>query len=450
MNKKWLKDMLKLTAISFCLMLCFTLSVPPAEAKTSKAKVTAIALKKGKQYKIKNGSKAYGWRTSDKKIATVTSKGVIKAKKSGVVTIKGYRGKKVLKYRVAVNGVKLSAANFPYAKFRKVITKYDKDKDGLFSKKEIDSVTYFQWRFYKKTDAKDLKGLNIFTNITELYLYDAEVDTKYFNKLGKLKVLSLQNEDTEENLNIINANLTYFPKLTYLSVNDSGEMAKAEFHSLDVSKCPNLKYFSCYNTSIDKLDLSKNIKLTTLSLSNNMNLSADSIIYPETVKSLQILSLLGVSIENSNLGKMTELRSLTCNMVKEIDVTPLSKLEALSICDSQIEKLNLVNLTRLTYLSCSRNSALSELTFKNTPALETINCDRNQLTELDLRGLFRLRTIDCTVNKLVSLNLVDNTSLEELQCWQNSLTQINVYSRAIQYVYCDEECTVIGAKKWQG
>lgn len=63
--------------------------------KTYKCKVTVVGfnkenltLTKGKKYKLKvRNAKAKKWRVGNKKIATVTSKGVVKAKKSGRTTI---------------------------------------------------------------------------------------------------------------------------------------------------------------------------------------------------------------------------------------------------------------------------------------------------------------------------------------------------------------------------
>lgn len=58
-----------------------------------------------KSVKPKAASKKVTWKSSDKKVATVTSRGVVKAKKAGTATItaKAVKGKAVAKCRIKVN-----------------------------------------------------------------------------------------------------------------------------------------------------------------------------------------------------------------------------------------------------------------------------------------------------------------------------------------------------------
>ena len=96
------KQKKKLTAIILaCILAISSLAVQPVRTQAAKKKVTAITLNaKSKTLyegewatlKIKNvtpakGSKSVIWKTSNKKVATVTAKGKVTAKKKGTVKI---------------------------------------------------------------------------------------------------------------------------------------------------------------------------------------------------------------------------------------------------------------------------------------------------------------------------------------------------------------------------
>lgn len=100
-------------ALAFC-MLATAVPVTNVDAKAkpklSKKKVTLTVGKKVK-LKVKNaGKKKVKWKTSNKKVAKVNKKGVVKAKKAGKATITAKVGKKTLKCKVTVKKSKGSAA----------------------------------------------------------------------------------------------------------------------------------------------------------------------------------------------------------------------------------------------------------------------------------------------------------------------------------------------------
>ena len=80
---------------------------------------SAITLKRGKtvtayicrteRAKFKVSGSKYKWKTSNKKIATVTSSGIVTAKKNGKVTITAQKGRTVYKCRLIVETPKLSS-----------------------------------------------------------------------------------------------------------------------------------------------------------------------------------------------------------------------------------------------------------------------------------------------------------------------------------------------------
>lgn len=111
---------LRRTIGAILLALCMSIVVPTtvplvqnittveaAKVKLSKSKATLI---KGQTLKleVKNTSKNVKWSTTDKKIATVTSSGKVKAKKTGTVTIIAKVGNKQYKCKIKVETPKIS------------------------------------------------------------------------------------------------------------------------------------------------------------------------------------------------------------------------------------------------------------------------------------------------------------------------------------------------------
>lgn len=90
-------------------------TVEAAKVKLSKNKATLI---KGQTLKleVKNTSKKVKWSTTDKKIATVTSNGKVKAKKTGTVTIIAKVGNKQYKCKIKVETPKISNSSLTLIK----------------------------------------------------------------------------------------------------------------------------------------------------------------------------------------------------------------------------------------------------------------------------------------------------------------------------------------------
>lgn len=61
---------------------------------------------------------------------------------------------------------------------------------------------------------------------------------------------------------------------------------------------------------------------------------------------------------------------------------------------------------------------------KNFVNLVNLDCDGNLLTELDLSGLERLEYLDCCYNKIKSLNISGCKSLQQVYCYMNEIETI--------------------------
>lgn len=98
--------MKKFKKASIILLMCMLLSMiaMPVSASAAKLNKTSISLNVGKTYTLKatRTKEKITWRSSNKSVATVSSKGLVKAKKKGTAVITAKYGKKKLTCKVTV------------------------------------------------------------------------------------------------------------------------------------------------------------------------------------------------------------------------------------------------------------------------------------------------------------------------------------------------------------
>lgn len=107
------------------LALCTSLAMPitftqPTQAATVKLNKSAITIYKGKTYKLKvSGTKAkVKWTSNNKKVATVTSTGIVKGVKKGTTYVNAKVGSKTLKCKVTVK-YKQGSRELPFSAYIK-------------------------------------------------------------------------------------------------------------------------------------------------------------------------------------------------------------------------------------------------------------------------------------------------------------------------------------------
>lgn len=111
MIKNLNRKSLKIFYVLLILAICMLMAVPTyAKPKINKKKITLIVGKKAK-LKVKGTKKKVKWSSSNKSIASVSKKGVVKAKRPGKVTIRAKVGKKTLKCKVTVKKKKTASSN---------------------------------------------------------------------------------------------------------------------------------------------------------------------------------------------------------------------------------------------------------------------------------------------------------------------------------------------------
>ena len=238
-----------------------------------------------------------------------------------------------------------------------------------------------------------------------------------------------------------------FGAITYITAYAIGAVA------LDVSTNPGLEKIQWESDEISTLNLEKNVKLKSLTISGNKLTSLDlknntelEELYCDNneLPSLNLQSATKLKLLNCNNNKLqsldlhanTALKALFChtNEFTSLDLSANSELEELNCSNNKIEKLDLQNLTKLKILRVSKNT-LTSLDLKASKALEELLCNDNSLTELDVAGCIELEKLLAGFNDLSVLDVTKNTKLKQLDIYSNNLTDLDLKANtALEYV----------------
>ena len=308
---------------------------------------------------------------------------------------------------VFADDVAINATNFPDANFRAVVAEsgIDKNQDGYLSQEEIEAIK--ELNVVKKSIA-DLKGIEYFTSVTQLYCSYNQLTSLDVSKNVALEIFwCYENQLTSLDLSKNTAlKLLYCNdnQLTSLDLSKNTEMEYLEcdhnqLTSLDVSKNTALKRFYCNSNKLTSLDVSKNTALNDFTCGDNKLTSLD-------------------------VSKNTDLKYLHCdlNPLYSLDVSKNTALENLLCGNNKLTSLDVSNNTALKYLYCYTNGLTSLDVSKNT-ALKQLYCQNNKLTSLDVSNNTALETFYCNANQLTSLDVSKNTALKDLRCEDNQINE---------------------------
>ena len=129
-----------------------------------------------------------------------------------------------------------------------------------------------------------------------------------------------------------------------------------------------------------------------------------------------------------DLRQNPKLETLKCNknQLTQLELSKNPAINYLYCSENPLEQLDVSHL-ELEYLYCSNND-LEQLDVKNSKWLRELDCSWNRLTGLDVDVTHKpnLIRVECQNNKLTSLILGENKGLEKLNCANNKLTQLNL------------------------
>ena len=223
-----------------------------------------------------------------------------------------------------------------------------------------------------------------------------------------------------------------------LTLNLSGmNVAEPEIRNMDELKhFTSLEYLNCYSHEITSLDVSNNIKLTTLYCGANPITSLD------VSKNTALTTLScndGAQLTSLDLSKNTALKYLNCNQNKltSLDLSKNVALEYLECWGCQLSSLDVSHNTALTNLWCGDNQLASLDISKNT-ALTHLLCSSNPFTSLDLSKNTVLEDLNCISDKIIELDLSNNKVLKKLVLhlyYNSSGGQVNNPNNTIKTLY---------------
>ena len=307
----------------------------------------------------------------------------------------------------------------------------DTDHDTKLSQEEIENATSILIE-----GVKDLKGLDVFTNLESITIRDGE-NMKYdFKHFTNLRSLSIEG--------------TWSSNRIDLSGNTKLEKIKITSKTLQELVLPEgapLKEFTLCRSWLKDLDLSSYKGLQKVHIETNDNMteldfrdfpelvdltvSANKILYTLNVSNCPKLTTLDVNynnLANLNISGCSNIEKLTCAWNKNLtslDLAAFSKLTVLECDKNKIASLDLSHCPELTRLVCYEN-CLTSLDLSSTPKLKELSCTDNDLTELDVSCCPEITYLSCCRCSLTTLNFAGCDKITTLVCYDNKLTSLDI------------------------
>ena len=303
-----MKSLKKIQVLALALIVALGVAVLPntvsaATPKLSKTKVT-LTVGKSTTLKLNNApkNKKVTWTTSDKKIATVSQKGKVTAKKAGKATITAKVSNKKYTCKVTVKSKSqdTQAADIKFTNEAgknkndvaalEAIIREQNSKNGADLPTDLDSSENYTWTNGRLTsfdfggsEGKTMKGSLDLSGLKELqFIYVNRNELTSINVKGLTKLLNLscssnqlKSLDTSTNTDLLNIyceeNL-----LTSLRVSANAQLRELycdnnKLTRLEVTKNKRLSCLSCKGNSLTELDVTGIKNLSYLQVDDGVN-----------------------------------------------------------------------------------------------------------------------------------------------------------------------------------
>jgi hypothetical protein len=269
--------------------------------------------------------------------------------------------------------VVINATNFPDDNFRAQVKEYfdNIDEDDIISAEEMEAngghLTFDR--------VSNLKGIELLTSITELYLvnYPDEPSLKTFDYA--------------------------LPNLSTLDIQDQ----VGELTTVDASKCTNLETF--------------------LAGENPANLSTLKL--PSGIKSIALNN--APLIKTFDPKQFSDLRSVAftgTTGITDLDFSDHKSIQTIGVDGIhdyyQLNSLIMANCPMLTNIDI-KSSTIKSLTFKSLPEVLSILVDDSDITNMLVDDLVQLGSIEALDNVLGTLTLNNLPTIYGLDCHNNKL-----------------------------
>ncbi|AOW18317.1 hypothetical protein LPB03_13030 [Polaribacter vadi] len=260
---------------------------------------------------------------------------------------------------------------------------------------------------------------------------DLEVVTQFAGTgLGILDFTGLEAFRDLEVLNIYNNLITSIDlsnnlKLKELYISNQTVTEGQVLTSLDVSNNVLLEKLEATNNQLTVLDISNNPLLTVVDVSENELTSLDVSNQPNLLE-LDFATNQLTSIDVTNNTALTKLQGNDNDLTGAVDVSQNVALLNLSINNNvNLGNMNVVANVNLVRLNLSTTGSTMVDVSSNT-ALEEFFVASNNFTSLDVSQNVALKQIGVAFNQLTELDLSANSALTLIRAENNSLTSFNI------------------------
>ena len=291
------------------------------------------------------------------------------------------------KAMAAMGDVKIGNSTFPDEEFQRQIKKYDLNSDGLLSKEERSSVKELDFKYW---NIKSLRGVEFLPELESISCKYSDITYADFSHNRKLTSLYLGNYYLDQ------LDLSNNTKLKELSVDWRGTNANKK---IDLSNHTELQYLDIDTKDLKSIDVRKNTKLTTLSVSGTFQ----SIDLSKNTK-LEKLSLASEYLKTVDLKMNTNLNNLwiEAKTLESLNLNYNTYLTDLTLDAAKLKNLQLTKAKNLFDVRLA-NVAVEELDFSKHTYLAFLMCEGTKIKNLKLNS-----------DQLTDLILEKNTGLEYL------------------------------------
>ena len=252
---------------------------------------------------------------------------------------------------IAFADVAINEINFPDEGFRSQIQNLDQDRNGILDDNELQKV-----KMARCTES--VKGIELLPNLQRLDCAYSDLKSIDISQCKALQILDVQgckdinivfNEGLTE-LNCDHCNLSWLdvsalPALKVLICSWN------QLEKIDISQNTILETLDCSGNRITNIDVSKNLNLKELRCSNQDHPTKDINLYLEKLDvsrnlKLEVLDCHGnMYMKNLDVSNNPELRELSCTwlQITSLDLSNNPKLERLMTHETMIETLDVRN-----------------------------------------------------------------------------------------------------------
>ena len=312
-----------------------------------------------------------------------------------------------------IQDVKLDAKNFPDVAFREILAekfKIANDGTGVITKDMIEGcLTLYINSNYGSVESekiKNLKGIEKFINLEELYSRYNNINSVDLSENHKLKTLYYENNNT---------------------------------YTLKIPK-ENLENLNCKGNNLKELDLKNCNKLLDLNVDGNSIVT----LYLDDCKKLSSISAMNNGLEEldfSNNIMLTKINLRYCESLKRVTFGELEKLSSLDIFNTKISDLSLEKCKNLAQLDMSETEIEKEkLDLSQHKALQELNIQSSRIKEIVLPEDSILQILNAEYSDLEKINISN--------C--KNLTTLNLYVHTDAFKYLDlSKCEFLSEFKFR-